>query len=187
MAEFASKGVAGTALGLGIAGTVGLANQLTGGNGLGGLFGGGSNQEVINLKSQIAKLESEKYTDDVAMSAYKQSVADNKSLRDDVFAYVNPITQTVASTQTEIAVLKQQFADKAEADRLREQLTHAKINEVALVANNGLTALGGQVACLQNTVSNITKVYVPAASVTPAPMPEFNSWTAPTATTTSAS
>jgi hypothetical protein len=186
MAEFASKGVAGTALGLGIAGTVGLASQLTGNGGLGGLFGGGNNQEVVDLKAQVAKLESEKYTDDVAMSAYKQSVADNKSLRDDVFAYVNPIAQTIASNQTEIAVLKQQFADKAETDRLREQLTHAKINEVALVANNGLTALGGQVACLQNTVSNITKVYVPAASVTPAPMPEFNSWTAPTATTTTA-
>ena len=28
MAEYASKGVAGTALGLGIAGTVGLVNQL---------------------------------------------------------------------------------------------------------------------------------------------------------------
>jgi hypothetical protein len=35
--EYASKGVAGTGLGLGIAGTVGLINQLMGG----GLFGGG--------------------------------------------------------------------------------------------------------------------------------------------------
>lgn len=43
MAEYASKGVAGTALGLGIAGTVGLVNQLGNGCGgglLGGLFGG---------------------------------------------------------------------------------------------------------------------------------------------------
>lgn len=43
MAEYASKGVAGTALGLGIAGTVGLVNQMTNGCGggiLGGLFGG---------------------------------------------------------------------------------------------------------------------------------------------------
>ena len=31
MAEYASKGVAGTGLGLGIAGTVALANQLFGG------------------------------------------------------------------------------------------------------------------------------------------------------------
>lgn len=48
MAEFASKGVAGSGLGLGIAGTaLGLLNN--GGNGglLGGLLGGG-NQNVVS-------------------------------------------------------------------------------------------------------------------------------------------
>ncbi len=39
--EVASKGVAGTALGLGIAGTVGLLNQLANGAGWGGGFLGG--------------------------------------------------------------------------------------------------------------------------------------------------
>ena len=187
MAEFASKGVAGTALGLGIAGTVGLASQVLGGNGLGGLFGGANNGLVDSLKSQVAKLEAEKYTDSIAMSSYKQSVADNKALRDDIFMYVNPIANTMAQNQTEIAVLKQQFADKAVADELREKLTHARINEVALVANNGITALGGQVACLQNTVSQITKVFVPNTSVTPLPMDKYNSWTAPTSTSSTAS
>lgn len=44
MAEFASKGVAGSGLGLGIAGTaLGLLNSSNNGNGLlGGLLGGGS-------------------------------------------------------------------------------------------------------------------------------------------------
>lgn len=40
MAEYASKGVAGTALGLGIAGTVGLVNQFLGGGLLNGIGGG---------------------------------------------------------------------------------------------------------------------------------------------------
>ena len=45
MAEFASKGVAGTGLGLGIAGTaLGILNGSNNGNGLlGGLFGGNCN------------------------------------------------------------------------------------------------------------------------------------------------
>lgn len=49
MAEFASKGVAGSGLGLGIAGTaLGLLNN--GGNGiLGGLFGGGD-QNVVSAQ-----------------------------------------------------------------------------------------------------------------------------------------
>jgi hypothetical protein len=59
-----------------------------------------------------------------------------------------------------------------------------KIGEVALVAQNGITALNGQIACLQQTVSGITKTIVPATAICPAPMPQFNSWTAPTAPTT---
>ena len=43
MAEFASKGVAGAGLGLGIAGTA--LGVLNGNNVLGGLFGGGGNSQ----------------------------------------------------------------------------------------------------------------------------------------------
>ena len=53
MAEFASKGVAGSGLGLGIAGTaLGLLNN--GGNGglLGGLFGGGNQNVVSALQAE---------------------------------------------------------------------------------------------------------------------------------------
>ncbi len=50
MAEFASKGVAGTALGLGIAGTVGLINQMnSNGNGLLGNILGGNNNQTTGL------------------------------------------------------------------------------------------------------------------------------------------
>lgn len=59
--EYASKGVAGTGLGLGIAGTVGLVNQLAG-----GLFGGvrqGTdccvNRFELEQQSRISRLESD--------------------------------------------------------------------------------------------------------------------------------
>ena len=42
-----------------------------------------------------------------------------------------------------------------------------------------LNCINGQVAQLMN----LTKLVVPATSVCPTPMPEFNSWTAPTTTT----
>lgn len=53
MAEFASKGVAGSGLGLGIAGTaLGLLNN--GGNGLlGGLLGGGNQNVVSALQAEL--------------------------------------------------------------------------------------------------------------------------------------
>lgn len=40
--------------------------------------------------------------------------------------------------------------------------------------------MAGQIAQLQG----LTKLIVPITSVCPQPMPEFNSWTAPTTTTT---
>lgn len=38
---------------------------------------------------------------------------------------------------------------------------HEKIDKVALMANNGITALAGTVNCLQNYVNGITKVVIP--------------------------
>ena len=64
---------------------------------------------------------------------------------------------------------------------LRDQIIAGKINEVALQANNGIIATNGRVDCLAQTLSQITQVYVPASSVTPRPMPRFNSFVVPPA------
>lgn len=63
MAEFASKGVAGSGLGLGIAGTaLGLLNN--GGNGiLGGILGGGNQNVVSALQAENSMLKAENYSD----------------------------------------------------------------------------------------------------------------------------
>lgn len=65
MAEFASKGVAGSGLGLGIAGTaLGLLNNGGNGNGLlGGLFGGGNQNVVSALQAENGMLKAENYSD----------------------------------------------------------------------------------------------------------------------------
>lgn len=64
---------------------------------------------------------------------------------------------------------------------LRDQIIAGKINEVALQANNGIIATNGRVDCLAQTLGQITQVYVPASSVTPRPMPRFNSFVVPPA------
>lgn len=69
-----SQGVAGAGLGLGIAGT---ALGLLSGNGL-NLFGNNNNMQchdtrtISALESKIAKLESEKYTDQVGTGVYAE-------------------------------------------------------------------------------------------------------------------
>ena len=71
----ASQGVGGAALGLAIPGTLAFLNQI---GGIGGLFGGNNNAQcqdtrtISALESEIAKLQSEKYTDGVGTAVYAE-------------------------------------------------------------------------------------------------------------------
>lgn len=186
MAEYLSKG---TGVTLGTLGTIGFGTSilqgLQSGNGLlGGILGGNSNQNQFSaLLAENAMLKSENYSDKIGKEVYAQSLSDNNALSDRVFdKWFNPIATEVAQNRVEMARLQEQLKCCCEKQELREQIINGRINEVALIANNGITALQGQVACLAQTVSGITKTVVPITAVCPQPMPEYNSWTAPTTT-----
>lgn len=165
MGDYASKGVAGTGLGLGIAGTaLALLNNNNCGNGiLGGLFGnncchntmgfGAELQYVSQLQSENAMLKSENYSDRVAKEVYQQTLIDNQKLRQDI--------------RDELA--------------LREQLTASKIENLANVAQCNFSSVNASIARLASTVDGITSTVVPATAICPEVMPRYNSWTAPTA------
>lgn len=196
MAEFSSKGVAGTALGLGIAGTVGLVNQLSGccnGGVLGSLFGNnccnrgvgvGDVQYVSALQAKNGQLKAENYSDRTSLEAYKQTVADNKELRNEMYAFIKPLSEEAANNRVTIARLEEQIKCCCEKQELREQILMGKIGEVASAANCGLARANDEIACLKNTVCRITQTIVPASAICPQPMPQYNSWTAPTGTPT---
>lgn len=146
---------------------------------LGGLFGNSNcMSEKLAMQAEIDQLKAENYSDKVGKEVYERL---SERLID---KYISPISVEVADARVREAKMQEQIKCIGEKAELREQLTNARINEVALIANNGITALGGQIACLQATVSGITKTIVPASAVCPAPMPQYNSWTAPTTPTT---
>lgn len=196
MAEYASKGVAGTALGLGIAGTVGLVNQLSGCNGglLGGILGGNCYnrgvggmaevQYVSALQAENGQLKAENYSDRTSLESYKQTVADNKELRNEMYAFIKPLSEEAANNRVTIARLEEQIKCCCEKQELREQILMGKIGEVASAANCGIARANDEIACLRNTVCRITQTIVPASAICPQPMPQYNSWTAPTGTPT---
>lgn len=156
--NYASKGVAGAGLGLGIAGT---ALGLLGGNGnlLGGLLGGNAynmngcchenmpvnryelaqEQKISELQSQVALRDANTYIDSKMLDMYK---------------YVDGRFSGVEA-------------------QLCQQAVYNATN------TSTLACLQGQVAQLQG----LTKLIVPADNVCPQPMPQYNSWTAPTTTT----
>ncbi len=143
MAEFASKGVSGTALGLGIAGTVGLVNSMSqnGNSFLGGLFGNGNNQ-IEELRAENTLLKAQQYTD-----------ASDRGL-----------AAEICQLKSEIAVMRKEA-------ELQGQLTECKIAKVADAANCGISALQCSLDCLQRTVAGITQTSVPATAVSPLPAP----------------
>lgn len=145
MAEvtYASKGVAGSGLGLGIAGTaLGLLN-----NGLGNIFGGGNyschenmpvnryelglQQENAGLKSQIALRDANTYSDQKLLEVYKYFDGELKDIRATMCA-----------------------SDKAQA------VINAKFE-------SGFAILNTQVASINNTIANLTKTVIPNSSVCP--------------------
>ncbi len=141
MGEFASKGVAGSGLGLGIAGTaLGLLNANGNGGGLlGGLLGGGCQNaqlgQALNALAEkdakIAELTAMRYSDNQDAAVYKQTLADNKTLRDEMYAYITPIAQESAANRERVAVLEAQQKCEAEKAQLREQIITQKIDRVA--------------------------------------------------------
>lgn len=189
MAEYASKGVAGAGLGLGIAGTaLGLLAGGLNGNGLGGILGGGAMPAmgiIAEKDAKIAELTSEKYSDNQDSVLYKATRDENKQLRDEMFAYITPIANEVASNRERVAVLETQVKCENEKALLREQLVRKDIELVAQQSACGISQLNNAVNCINQTLCKITNQVVPLSAICPAPMPQYNSWTAPTTTTTS--
>lgn len=90
------------------------------------------------------------------------------------------IDPAVVALQVAQAHTEEKIIAINEKAALRDQIIAGKINEVALQANNGIAVTNGRIDGLAATLAQITQVYVPASSVTPKPMPRFNSFCVPT-------
>lgn len=131
MAEFASKSVAGTGLGLGIAGTaLGLmANSCGNGCGgglLGNILGGGcrnncgndlaaglaffESKESSSLREQVARLTAEKYADGVGVQVYKEALAASNKNDDRLNQTIKEASQELVVTRERLARSEEQFA-----------------------------------------------------------------------------
>lgn len=155
MAESASKGAAGSGLGLGIAGTaLGLLNN--GGNGLlGGLLGGGNQNVVSALQAENSMLKAENYSDKNAKEVYAQSLADNRRLRDETFAYLKPLADESANNRVELAKLQAELKCCCEKQELREQIVLGKVNELALTTQAKFGCIDQTIAGMMDTIGKI--------------------------------
>lgn len=125
MGEFASKGVAGSGLGLGIAGlSVALLQGANSGNGiLGGILGGNNcGNALAAVMAENAALKAENYSDKVAKDVYIQSQSELKS-------FAEPVTKRLNDTDIYLANME---ARLKHAEYLLSQITKTVIPTAAI-------------------------------------------------------
>lgn len=152
--KYASKGVGGTGLGLGIAGTaLGLLNG-GGGNLLGGVLGGSGG-----------------CSEDHWVNRYELSMQKELTNRDMEIAYL----RSRDAAKTDSLELYRYIDGKIAG--IEGQLCQQAVYNAT--SNATISCIQSQVAQLMS----LSKIVIPIDNVCPNPMPQYNSWTAPTATT----
>jgi hypothetical protein len=146
-------------------GVLALATKALIGDGgvLGGLTGNGG---VANATLTLAQKDSE-----IALLKAKVETRDEVS---QVYAVLRARDQEQDAV---ISGIDKRLAAIEVAAPLREQLVEQRIDSLAKQTSDGLAALAA-------TVASITKMVVPKDSICPEVMARYNSWTAPTTTTT---
>lgn len=151
--RYGSKGAANTGLGLGIAGTA-LGLMAGGLNGT-GLFGGNA-RNACHEDHYVNRYEA-------SQSARIAELETEVKLRD-------------SNIYTDSKILDLYKYVDGKFAGVEAQLCQQNVVNAQITAN---------ISCMQNaidTLNGLTKTVIPIGNVCPAPMPQYNSWTAPTAT-----
>lgn len=182
MAEFASKALAGTALGFGVAGTsMNILSSLANGNGLlGGLSGGGCNNatglaglgavaELGKKEAEIAQLKAEKYADNVGINTFKEVLGMFEKKDERYSKLFEDLNREAVDNRVRLAQLG------CEIDKVKTNLEGA----IALEAER--RASGDQnLYCYVNATFVPGKLVMPLGSLCPSAMPRYNTWATPT-------
>lgn len=156
--EYASKGVAGTGLGLGIAGTaLGLINGGNVGGGLGGIFGGGTANQVQTLMSENAQLKAE------ASSAKANDILKENLLKD----WLKPIADEVADSRVREARMQAEIDCLKTSMELKFKLAEKDVALVKQEMTCCCTANATAIAQVQAILGNVTKLVVPNSAICP--------------------
>ena len=145
-------------------------NQLGGGGILGGLFGGGQTQALM---AENAQLKAEKYTDSKIAEVYMAGRNEKDAAVDRLLdKYIEPISKEIADMRVREAVTN----SRLECLGKEFQAAIALESERRVAGDNNLM-------CYVNATFVPGKLIMPASSICPPAMPQYNSWTAPTTTT----
>ena len=171
--KYAGKGWAALNTVLGSIGTAGATGIL---NNVGGILGGANNNHTPDAM--------------VWGAALANVMSKNCTCNEDhtVNRYEAAQSARIAELETEVKLRDANiYTDGKIADVYERLDTKIGVIEAQINAQAVYNAtLNGTVSCIQGQIAQLmalTKTVIPAANICPAPMPQYNSWTAPTATT----
>lgn len=164
-----SQGVAGAGLGLGIAGTAisllngGLIGLLNGGNGRNGNGTTECNdtRTIGALEAELAREKAERYADNVSINTFKEAQNADEKLSDRIAVLEN----FAHNINKETAVEKQRVSDNF------------------AFLNNKIDTTKNEILCYCNSTFVPGKLVMPLDNICPQPMQRYNSWEAPTSST----
>lgn len=175
--EYASKGVAGTGLGLGIAGTaLGLLNG--NGNGvLGGLFGGNNN--CSGLQAEVGQLKAEKYTDQRVIQTQRETFEEFRKEDAKLAAVLSKVTDgflqvgnAVSRLDKEVECIKTTMAKDQEINELKLANVKSELSGAIALESERRTAGDNNLYCYVNSTFVPGKLVMPLASICPEAMPK---------------
>lgn len=166
-----SQGVAGSGLGLGIAGTAlgllnGGFNLLAGGLMNGGRNGSGTSEcndtrTIGALEAELAREKAERYADNVSINTFKEAQNADEKL------------------SNRIAVLEN-FAHNIDKDTAVEK---QRVTDNFAFLNNKIDTTKNEILCYCNSTFVPGKLVMPLDNICPQAMQRYNSWEAPTSST----
>jgi hypothetical protein len=185
MGEFASKGVAGSALGLGIAGlsVALLQGNQDGGGILGNLFGNncGCQNQTSALMAENAMLKAELNTDAKIAATYKACRDEKDGLGDRLLEkYINPIATEMAAMQVREARNDERIKCMGEKMEIGFHTLRHEFGQA--IALEGERRQNGDQSIMCYVQGNYVpgKLVMPRSSICPEVMQRYNSWVAPT-------
>lgn len=99
------------------------------------------------------------------------------------------LQNTITNKDMEIAYLKGRDAAKSDSLELYKYVDGRFRDVESQICQQSVinAQVAANISCMQgaiDTLNGLTKTVIPIGNVCPAPMPQYNSWTAPTTTTT---
>ena len=152
--EYATRGVGNAGLTTGIIGTAGWLLN----GGLGNILGGGNCQNVPSENMPVNRYE---------LGLQQENAALKTQLE---------MHKAEIYTDNKLDALNERYEGRF--NRIENRLAEQAVHNTA--SDGAINCMAQQIAAL----NGLAKLVIPAASVCPAPMPQYNSWTAPTTTTT---